>query len=138
MKNLIILVVSIILIGGGFYYLNRTVGERQVVDAPLEADSLAGVWQSIEDPNFVRTIYENGGYSDLYEGEEVSNGPWVTFMTDAAPAEFPYPLEEDVMYLELMDEEGSLYFKVVEKTEEKLTLIYLDRGGVLEFIRVEQ
>tara|TARA_B100000508_G_scaffold60333_1_gene47195 strand:- start:232902 stop:233318 length:417 start_codon:yes stop_codon:yes gene_type:complete len=138
MKNLIILVVSIILIGGGFYYLNKIVEERQVVDAPLEADSLAGVWQSIEDPNFVRTIYENGGYSDLYEGEEVSNGPWVTFLGDASLVDFPYSIEDGAMYLELMDEEGSLYFKVVEKTEEKLTLIYLDRGGVLEFTRVEQ
>jgi len=138
MKNIIIIVLALVVVGGGFYFLNNkeVVEEEMVVDAPLPADSLAGTWQSTEDANFVRNIYENGGYSDLYEDEETSNGPWVTFGDDSAPAEFPYTVEDDAKYLELKDEAGSLYFKIAEVTEEKLVLIYLDRGGVLEFVRI--
>jgi len=139
MKNIIIIVLALVIVGGGFYFLNNkevAVEEEIVMDAPLPADSLAGTWQSTEDPNFVRNIYENGGYSDLYEDEETSNGPWVTFMSENAPEEFPYTLEEGAEYLELKEESGSLYFKIAEVTEEKLVLIYLDRGGVLEFVRI--
>jgi len=145
MKNIIIIVLALVVAGGGFYFLNQNKSREEimlrlaVLEGRLEAISinpLAGVWQSTEDANFVRNIYENGGYSDLYEGEETSNGPWVTFMSENAPEEFPYTLEEGAEYLELQDTEGSLYFKIAEVTEEKLVLIYLDRGGVLEFVRI--
>jgi len=139
MKNIIIAVLAIAVVGGGFYYLNNKeeVEGEYVVDTALPADSIVGVWQSTQDSNFIRTIYENGGYADTYIGEEASTeGPWVTFMADTAPVEFPYQVEEGAEYLELKDTDGSLYFKVVERTEEKLVLIYLDRGNVLEFMRV--
>ena len=140
MKNIIIVVLAIVVVGGGFYYINNkeVVDAEYVADAALPADSIVGVWQSTQDPNFIRAIYENGGYLDTYTGEEASTeGPWVVFMADAAPAEFPYPTEEGAEYLELQDVDGSLHFKVAERTEEKLVLIYLDRGNVLEFTRVQ-
>lgn len=140
MKNIIIVLIAIVVVGGGFYYFSNKESEEAdnyAAEEALPADSLAGVWQSVEDPNFIRTIYENGGYLDTYTGTDISTeGPWVTFMAGTTPEEFPYEVEEGAEYLELKDEDGSLYFKIVEKTEEKLVLIFLDRGGVLEFTRV--
>ncbi|XKT74986.1 MAG: hypothetical protein ACJKSS_02360 [Patescibacteria group bacterium UBA2103] len=146
-KNTIIVILSLIIVGGGFYFFMQNnemetpevQEEEQVVEASLPNDSIVGVWQSTEDPNFIRTIYENGGYMDAYEGMEdaTTNGPYVTFTVENLPEAFPYEAGEGKQYLELQDDAGSLYFEIVEVTEEKLVLIYLDRGGVLEFTRVE-
>ncbi|PIR85333.1 hypothetical protein COU15_01195 [Candidatus Kaiserbacteria bacterium CG10_big_fil_rev_8_21_14_0_10_45_20] len=146
-SKFIIVIIAVLVIGGAFWAWstqdekvvveNSSENEEMVNEAPLAPDSLAGVWRSVEDPKFSRTFYENGGYVDLYEGEEVStNGPWVAFTAENPVLGFPYTLEPDVVYLELIDESGPLYFSIAELTEEKLVLIFLDRGGVLEFERI--
>ena len=114
--------------------------EQMAHDEPLPADSLVGVWRSDEDAKFVRTIYENGGYTDTYEGEEsaTTSGPWVTFTKETAPEGLPYPLEEGVTYLQLDTGKDALYFAIFENTETKLVLNYLDRGNTLAFTRVTE
>lgn len=145
--KLIIVVLAVIVIGGAFYFwsnngmpsmnvMNDENGQMEN-DAPLAPDALAGEWRSTDDSNFTRTFYENGGYVDAYVGEDVStNGPWVAFTADTAPIGFQYPTEEGVVYLELIGEAGPMYFSIAELDEDSLVLIYLDRGGVLEFERV--
>ena len=146
-SKLIIIVVAILIIGGAYYVWSTGEGntgagnaqqnEEAMQDASPAPDSLIGVWRSTEDENFSRTFYENGGYLDAYAGEETStNGPWVAFTAENPALGFPYTLEPGVTYLELIDENGPLYFSIAEVTEDKLVLIYLDRGGVLEFERV--
>lgn len=107
---------------------------------PLQSDSLAGTWRSVDDPKFVRNIYENGGYLDTYEGEPGASttGPWVTFTEENAPSDFPYTLEAGAVYLRLDDSAGPLYFKITKLTDTELELIYLDRGGALRFTRVTE
>lgn len=147
-KNLIIGILVLIIAGGAWYIFAgmekkdvdvEEQNEEQIADEPLPADSLAGVWQATDDPNAVRTIYENGGYMDTYEGspEATTEGPWVTFTAENAPENFPFEAAEGVTYLELGGEE-SLFFSIAELTEEKLVLIYLNRGGTLEYTRVIQ
>lgn len=104
---------------------------------PLPTDSIVGVWRSTEDANFVRTVYENGGYMDSYDGtpDATTQGPWVTFTKDNAPDGFAYPLEDGATYLQLTAGEETLNFKIAEVTQTQLTLIYLDRGGSLNFVR---
>ncbi|XKT74597.1 MAG: hypothetical protein ACJKTH_00695 [Patescibacteria group bacterium UBA2163] len=154
MKNILIPIIAIIVVAGGFYLfannpsevsdeenqqVQQTTSENDetAMDSPLSIGSLAGVWQSTEDPNFVRTMYENGGYMDSYEGEEQANGPWVIFTAENAPEEFPYPTEAGMVYLEMQDDSGPLYFAITELTRERLVLIYLNRGGALEFEKVQ-
>lgn len=145
--RLIIIIIAVVVVGALFFLWS---GDREqngafpagqnggeYADAPLAPDALAGMWRSVDDPAFTRTIYENGGYVDAHEGIDTSvNGPWVTFTAETAPLGFQYTAQPGVTYLELIDESGPLYFSIAELTEERLVLIYLDRGGVLEFERV--
>lgn len=147
-KNLIIIILAIIIAGGAWYIfagMDKEVevqeeNEEMVVDAALPADSLVGVWQSTEDPNAVRTIYENGGFMDTYAGVEdaTTEGSWVTFTEDNAPEVFPFEIAEDTRYLALQSPEETLFFSIAELTEERLVLIYLNRGGALEYTRVTE
>lgn len=145
--KLIVIIVAVLVAGGLFFFwtsqqeggVNLLGGDRggEYADAPLAPDALPGVWRSIDDPAFTRTIFENGGYVDVYEGADIStNGPWMTFTEETAPLGFPYTPQSGVTYLQLLDETGPLHFSIAELTEERLVLIYLDRGGVLEFERV--
>lgn len=154
MRNIVVLiaivialaVVSFFILNNDLYQQGQTVdpkaaeeGAPEGVDTePLAADSLAGVWQSVDDPKFIRTIYENGGYVDSYEGAPDSsiNGPWVTFTADNAPTNVPFTLEAEALYLELDSGDDPLYFKVVSLTDIELVLIYLSRGNTLRFTRV--
>lgn len=143
MKNIFYVLILIIIAGAGWFVFSpRTAqapaDESALVDEqPLPSDSLVGVWRSADDANFVRTIYENGGYMDSYEGspEATTEGPWITFTKDSAPEGFAYPLDEGVTYLQLDTGAEALSFKIVERTATTLVLIYLDRGGVLTFTR---
>lgn len=147
-KNLIIIILAIIIAGGAWYIfagMDKEVevqeeNEEMVVDDALPADSIAGVWQSTEDPNSIRTIYENGGFMDTYEGMEdaTTEGSWVTFTEDNAPEAFPFEVAEDTTYLALQAAEETLFFSIAELTEERLVLIYLNRGGTLEYTRVTE
>lgn len=117
-------------------------GEQQQVvqEQPLPVDSIVGVWRSVDDAKFMRTIYENGGYMDTYEGEPEAtiNGPWVTFAKETAPTDFPYELADGTKYLQLDAGGDALYFTIATSTESELSLIFLNRGGVLNFTRVAQ
>lgn len=157
MKNTVIgLILLAVLVIGGFYFLSGSSQEKDdtsitpeedvtapteevggVAEAPLPNNSLAGTWQSIDDSKFLRTIYENGGYTDTYVGDSDAseNGPWVTFTKATAPSDIPYPLEDNVTYLQLSGS-VTLYFKILELSENRLTLVYLNRGNILQFVRV--
>lgn len=142
MKNILCIFVLIIIAGAGWWVLSPNTaiapeGEQVTDTQPLPADSIVGVWRSTDDANFVRTVYENGGYMDTYDGDPdaATVGPWVTFTKESAPEGFAYPLEDGTIYLQLDTGDEALYFKIVEVTETQLSLIYLDRGGAVYFAR---
>ena len=110
--------------------------------APASGASIVGTWQNTTDAKFTRTIYENGGYLDTYQGQPqaTSNGPWSTFTSATAPKDFPYTLEKGATYLQLggTSTDTTLYFKVSHVSTTTLQLIYLNRGGALNFTRVSK
>lgn len=163
MKQFLVLLLAALLIGGIAYawYQQATMmpaeptetNEKVAVDTgaadgvmsdadndaePIPANSLVGTWKSTDDPNFVRTIYENGGFTDSYEGspDATHSGTWVIFTAAEAPNDFAYPIEAGTTYLEMSDEDAVYTFAIIELSEESVTMLYLDRGGVLSFDRI--
>ena len=106
--------------------------------AAVASNSIVGTWKSVEDAKFTRTIYENGQYKDAYEGQPSADmsGPWVTFTSENAPSDFPYPVDAGATYLQLDSGKDALYFKITKVTDKDLELIYLNRGGALTFTRI--
>lgn len=98
---------------------------------------LHGGWQSVDDAQFVRRFSERA-YEDWYADELVSGGSWSVFVSHDMPDAFPYPVADDTQYLVLDAGDESLYFSIAEYTDTQLALIYLNRGGVLEFRRVAE
>jgi len=101
------------------------------------SESILGKWMSTTDEKFVRE-FKAGAVIDWYENEAVSQGTWKAFTQESAP-ELPYALEANTVYLELTmtgTQADKLYFKLVKLTPESLQLIYLDRGGMLEFAAI--
>src|SRR3989344_119234 len=93
--------------------------------ALIVTESIQGKWQSTDDAKFVREFKAGGTASDLYDGKVVSTGTWKVF-TKA----------DGFVYLQMTmqgTQADTLNFKVAKMTPELLQLIYLDRGGVLNF-----
>lgn len=134
--------IVVVLVLLGLAYVLTTGNKDEVgseyAEERVAADSIVGTWQSTDDESSVRVIYENGGFADVYQGEELSSGSWYVFDGANAPEDFPYPAVENVEYLALVDAEGTLFFSIAERTEQSLTLIYLDRGGALSYSRVTE
>lgn len=109
-------------------------------DARLVAsESIIGKWQSAEDAKFVREFQVGGAVRDWYDGKVVSSGT-ATVFTHESPITVPFPLERDVVYLQLKmtgSQVETLNFKLNRLTPHELELTYMDRGGVLRFTYVE-
>ncbi|PIR82315.1 hypothetical protein COU20_03060 [Candidatus Kaiserbacteria bacterium CG10_big_fil_rev_8_21_14_0_10_59_10] len=107
--------------------------------APEVEAGLVGEWRSTQDPNFTRAFRADGTVVDRYEGEPAASasGTWTVFTEATAPAGVAIPLNAAGVYL-LMNVEGDvLHFQVANVTATELELVYLDRGGVLVFTRVQ-
>jgi hypothetical protein len=108
--------------------------------ALIVSESILGKWQSTEDAKFIRVFKENSVVEDWYDNKVVSSGLWVAFEKGINAPEVPYPLENDVVYIQMTEsgtQTDTLNFKLVKLTPEELVLIYMDRGGVLEFKLVQ-
>lgn len=102
-------------------------------------DNILGVWQSTDDENFTREFRDGNVVIDSYTGSEDTEAVFDIF-TANPEADYPFPLEEGRVYLVMMtseNREDDLYFEVTNLTPTELDLIYLNRGGVLQFTRVE-
>jgi hypothetical protein len=114
----------------------------QVGDIPqnialLTTHSLAGLWRSTNDPKFTRAFKADGTFIDAYDGAETTHGLWFAFTDENAPA-VPFPLKEHAVYLQLADSSGEVYyFQIISMALTNLSMIYMDRGGVLTFTLVQ-
>lgn len=138
-KQLLWIAILILFAGGLYLWVTNdreTTPTQEEAAQEQESGTVTGTWQSVEDADFIRVIDANGAYADLHDGELISGGSWLTFTAESELAEFPYPIEEDVTYLALLGEGDPLYFSIAEQTESRLVLIFLNRGGVLEFERI--
>ncbi|QQG37708.1 MAG: hypothetical protein HYS26_03705 [Candidatus Kaiserbacteria bacterium] len=105
----------------------------------IVSESILGKWQATDDPKSARIFMENGTVTDWYENKSVSTGTWKVF-TKEKPVTVAFPIEPDTAYLQLTmsgTQADNLNFKVTKMTPDQLELIYMDRGGVLTYTRVE-
>ncbi|MDE2071620.1 MAG: hypothetical protein KGI70_02740 [Patescibacteria group bacterium] len=121
--------------GGGVQPPGSQPSAEQVV-----SESIVGKWQSTDDPKYVREFKGDGTAVDYYDGKAVTSGTWKAFLKADAPATVSFPLVDNQVYLQ-MKMQGSqaefLDFKITKLTPEELQLIYLERGGVLNFKSVQ-
>jgi hypothetical protein len=114
-------------------------GEEQDL-ALAVTENILGIWQSTEDESFTREFRAGGIAIDAYEGSTATEGTWTAFTSESNVAT-PFTQQPDVIYLEMRMGGGQdeiLYFTVVKLTPEELDLTYLDRGGILSFVSVEE
>lgn len=101
-------------------------------------NSIRGIWQSVDDQKFVREFADDGTAFDKYEGEEDVIGTFEVFESNTG-VETPFEQEDSTVYLKMTMGEMAdeiFYFKIGKITPEELELIYLDRGGVLRFMKI--
>lgn len=106
----------------------------------IVTENMLGKWQSVDDAKFVREFKAGDVVVDWYDGKTVSTGLWVAFTKEKAPKIFPYTMDTSSVYAQLTmtgSQADTLNFKVSKVTPEDLELVYLDRGGVLRFKRVQ-
>jgi hypothetical protein len=148
MKKISILLSLVLIVFVGFYFSfnkktlnqNISVEEKQDVDSGSNFDEeiLHGKWQSIDDKLFVRVLNGDNTFQDVYGDNEVtSSGTWFVFDAKNKPEDFAYPVESGKTYLTMNDTNLSMSFLISDVSSERLELIYLDAGGVLQFNKVK-
>ncbi len=91
--------------------------------------SILGKWQSADDAKFVREFIEGGKSIDYYDGEVTSEDSWVVSEKENGPN----------LEIKMSTEaEENLNFRISKLTFDTLELVYLDRGGVLTFSKVQE
>ncbi|KKW46653.1 hypothetical protein A3C21_01570 [Candidatus Kaiserbacteria bacterium RIFCSPHIGHO2_02_FULL_59_21] len=113
-------------------------GEKQDVGL-IVSESIVGKWQSVDDEKFTREFKADGTAVDRYDNESASSGTWKVF-TKEDPAEVLFPIADDAVYIQMTmqgTQADKLNFKLAKLTPEELELVYMDRGGVLRFRRVQ-
>src|SRR3989344_8149457 len=145
-KTILGVVAALVVVGGGWYFYMQK-GEFALASSSVKQDtslivteSMLGKWQSVDDAKYVREFKEKDAVVDWYDGKTVSTGLWVVFTKEKAPKVFPYTMDTSSVYLQLTmtgSQADTLNFKISKMTLEELQLVYLDRGGVLTFKRVQ-
>lgn len=112
-------------------------GAKQDVSL-IVSESIVGKWKSTSDAKFTREFKDNGTMIDYYDGKAVSTGSFKVF-TSALPLKVSFPIETNAVYIQSTmtgSQSDTLNFKLGKLTPEELELIYMDRGGVNVFTRV--
>lgn len=160
-KNIIIILIVLVILGGVFWYSNtdgsfslstqistskndislntNKTSQKSEETALAVEDGLVGKWQSNEDSKFTREFKNDGTVVDGYEGTVPTQGKWAVF-SDKNPIDVAFSLEPNTTYVQIVfnnDSSQALNFKVVKLTPEELDLIYMDRGGSLSFKRLK-
>lgn len=149
MHHLLLVLAGLVVAGGLGYFVGYDHGfensavptskfeNASVSDAAATMANVIGMWQSSDDPRFTREIRNDGVVVDRYEGEEDSDGLWMVFTKEIPDTSFTGTIEAGAVYLSIaMSEDEKYYFQVMNADGQKLDLLYLDRGGVLSFTRV--
>ena len=82
---------------------------------------LKGTWVSTDDP-LSSIVFENNIKADIYDGEQVFQGTFELTGTDEP-------------HLVVEDGEETFEYAIMDVSEESLSLMYLPRGNILEFVR---
>lgn len=129
MRKTVLVVSAVVCIAIAAFFVLAKPSELERVRAGLVAS-----WRSVDDAQFVREFKSDGSVTDSYGGASVANDRWLLFTSDMPPLNYNGPLDEGKVYLSIgVPGSEPLYFQVQSLSENRLELIYLDRGGVLVF-----
>lgn len=154
MQHLFTILLGLIVAAGLGYFVgydhgfeNATVGftsenmEKDTAgDAAQAMANIIGMWQSSDDPKFIREIRNDGVVIDRYEGSspDDTDGLWMVFTKEIPDAAYTGTIEEGAIYLSIaMSESEKLYFKIAKADGNALELVYLEGNGMLSFQRVK-
>jgi len=134
-KTVLGIIAALVVVGGGWYFYMQKGDTSFIV-----TENMLGKWQSADDAKYVREFKAKDMVVDWYDGKTVSTGLWVAFTKEKAPKIFPYTMDTSSVYLQLTmtgSQADTLNYKISKVTQDELQLVYLDRGGVLTFKRVQ-
>ncbi len=114
-------------------------GDSVGVDMP-SADAIRsgiiGTWRSVQDPKFVRRFEADGTVTDIYDGENTSTDTWGVAQKQDADT-LPEMVAAGAPYVRLTGDAGELLFTIDYLTADSLEMMYLARGSVLQFERIQ-
>ena len=102
--------------------------EDTVVNLEESMKMILGLWQSTEDEKSSVLFKDDGTVQDIYDEEELANDTWTLTI------ELDYN-NTPALHLTRTGEEEIFKYVVLELTNEKLVLNYLDSGSTLEYMR---
>ncbi len=107
--------------------------ENESTDINLEESikMILGSWQSAEDEKSSVLFKDDGTVQDIYDEEELDSDTWTLAI------ELDYN-NTPTLHLTRTGEEETFKYVVLELTNEKLVLNYLDSGSTLEYMRVPE
>jgi len=155
--RVITITIAVLLLAGVAYYIGTNRGSsddadtvagttsQQVIpqqDPKLTETSaqLVGEWKSEDDGKYSREFRADGTVTDMYEGDAsaTASGTWKVFNASTRiPTGVTFSLDQDVTYIHVVMDGETYSYGIVKVTGEKLELIYMDRGGMLRFAKVD-
>ncbi len=133
-----ILVVVILIVGAVFYFYFQnnsidtkkndiiTADEREILD--IYKEKIIGTWESVEDEKYILLFEESGSFSDTYDSEFIGSGSWEL---EEVFGEF------DVTFYLHKELDGEEYdYEVLNIDDNNLVLLYLGRGNILEYVKL--
>jgi len=109
------------------------------VDYEQSKNLLVGQWQSSQDQNAYKVFKADGTAIERYAGEQPveTEGTWRLFRINDPVDSYQQPLDMDTTYLRIDDSDEQYHYSITTLDEDTLELIYLGRGGILQYQRVE-
>ncbi len=134
MRFVAITAIFLALIAAGMVFINHSTD--QSIAARIQ---ILGIWRSTQDSKFTREFKNDGKVIDAYEGSSLnSDGRWVIFTKQMPIDALPEALEDGAVYLSIAAPESEAqYFKIASINSHELQLVYLDRGGIISFTKIQ-
>lgn len=109
-------------------------------DLAVISAALVGTWQSLNDTKLTREFDADGKTIERYEGDESATnfGRWTAFLGRSPPPGLAgRHFEDKVVYL-MIDQNGDvLLFALAGLTRSDMKMIYLERGNMMAFARLD-
>jgi putative hemolysin len=113
---------------------------RPPAGAETTAHALIGQWRSTDDTRYTLEIAQTGNAIERYENDAsaTATSSWQLFTAASPDTTFTGAMQKGTVYLTLTElSVGPRHFAVIDVSGTALTLLYLDRGGTLNFTKVQ-
>jgi len=125
MKKALILFIVVVLMIGSYGLYQVLLGgevEVQVEETESVSDLLQGKWRAVDDVNSV-IEFKDGEKIDYYSGQKMFEGI--------------FGIDELDEHITVSDGEENFEYGIVELSEKNLSLMYLPRGNILKYEKVD-